>query len=142
MAHFNDSLFQPEVDRLSNQEMADVQFHHLRDGCDGGDVVIGQAVTCVHLKPEDVGEGGPALQGRKFGLGVISGTPGAGPMIHNIITTGLPTIASVGAAFGRVRNHGEPARALDGRTIDSGLRVRIGYRRTAPTSPADPRNDL
>ena len=31
----------------------------------------------------------------KFGMGVISGTPGAGPMFHGIITT-VPTIASIG----------------------------------------------
>src|SRR4029077_12268711 len=31
----------------------------------------------------------------KFGMGVISGTPGAGPMFHGTITT-LPTIASLG----------------------------------------------
>jgi len=31
----------------------------------------------------------------KFGLGVISGTPGAGPMFHNIATV-VPTVASTG----------------------------------------------
>src|SRR3989442_14287711 len=30
----------------------------------------------------------------KFGMGVISGTPGAGPMFHGMITT-APTIASI-----------------------------------------------
>ena len=51
-AHFQDGILQPDEDRLADQEMADVQLHHLRDGSYGGDVFIGQAVAHMNLQPQ------------------------------------------------------------------------------------------
>ena len=48
-AHVLDSGAQTDKDRLTDQEMPDVQFAHFGDGGDGGDVVKGQAVACVNL---------------------------------------------------------------------------------------------
>ena len=61
-AHFLDRGAEAAIDRLADQEMADVQFHDLGDRGDGGDVVVGQAVARVNLKPEAVGEGRQPLR--------------------------------------------------------------------------------
>ena len=45
----------------------------------------------------------------KFGMGIISGTPGAGPMFHSLIVSTVPTVASVGTALNNFVNGPAPA---------------------------------
>ena len=56
--HAPDTLVQPDEDRLADQEMADVQLDHLRDGGDRLDVVERQPVAGVDLDPVLGGERG------------------------------------------------------------------------------------
>jgi hypothetical protein len=44
---------------------------HFGNGGDGGDVVIGQAVAGVHLKPQGMGQRAPRAQRVQFGLGLV-----------------------------------------------------------------------
>ena len=48
-----DRRCQADEDRLADQEMADIEFADMRDGGDGSDIVIGQAMAGMDFQPDD-----------------------------------------------------------------------------------------
>lgn len=50
-----------------------------------------------------------ALEILKVRIGLISGTPAAGPLVHNLMLSGVPSIASVGQAVCGLAGSGQPS---------------------------------
>ena len=48
----------------------------------------------------------------KVGIGIISGTPGAGPLFHGIISTGVPTVAVTGSVVNHLTGKAGGSSAL------------------------------
>ena len=61
-AHAADGGLQPDEDGLADQEMADVQLHHLRDRGDGRDRAVVDAVAGVDFKAQSLRVAGGCLQ--------------------------------------------------------------------------------
>jgi hypothetical protein len=56
-AHALDRRVQTAKDRFANQEMANVQLPHIRDGRNSSDIVIAQTMAGMTFKAQIIGQG-------------------------------------------------------------------------------------
>ena len=66
-------------------------------GVAAGNIVAAAAAASTNFALFNPANSGANYHLIKFGMGVISGTPGAGPMFHGLISTGIPTVATTGS---------------------------------------------
>ena len=66
-------------------------------GVAAGNIVAAAAAASTNFALFNPSNSGANYHLIKVGIGVISGTPGAGPMFHGIISTGIPTVATTGS---------------------------------------------
>ena len=81
-------------------------------GVAAGNIVGAAAAASTNFALFNPANSGVLYHLLKFGLGVISGTPGAGPMFHGIISTGIPTVATTGSIINHLTGKAGGSSAL------------------------------
>ena len=76
--HFGHRRGKPAENGFPDQEVPDVEFHHLGEGGDGLHAIVGQTVAGVDLKAEVMGEGRHGAHLFKFGVTAFNITLGVG----------------------------------------------------------------
>ena len=66
-------------------------------GVAAGNIVGAAAAASTNFALFNPANSGANYHLIKFGMGIISGTPGAGPMFHGLISTGIPTVSTTGS---------------------------------------------
>lgn len=76
-------------------------------GVAAGNIVAAAAAASTNFALFNPTGSGILLSLVQFGMGIISGTPGGGPLFHGLIQ-GVPTVAATGAALNRFAGAGAP----------------------------------
>lgn len=103
---------QPRLDRLTAVIVTELRARYAEQATRGNTfsmalaatttgVAAGNIVAAAGAASTNFALFNPSTSGKvyallKFGMGIISGTPGAGPMFHGIVTAGVPTVATTG----------------------------------------------
>lgn len=91
----------PYVKPTYGKQMFTLTLGATTSGVAAGNIVGATAAASTQFALTNPSTSNKNLVLMKFGMGIISGTPGAGPVFHGVITTN-PTLASIG---GTIRNN-------------------------------------